>query len=91
MESPLSQESINISVEDSRCLAEVSDRARPGHLGQFRSARLGLTTYDLQLWKVITPSSELRFGCLDSMESPFSQESIYIPVEDSRCQTEVSD
>ena len=22
-----------------------------------------LTTYDLQLWKVITPPSELRFGC----------------------------
>ena len=27
-----------------------------------QSARLGVTTYDLQLWKVITPSSELRFG-----------------------------
>ena len=26
-------------------------------------AQLGVTTYDLQLRKVITPSSELRFGC----------------------------
>ena len=37
---------------------------RSGQLSQ--SARLGVTTYDLQLWKVITPSSELRF--LYSME-----------------------
>ena len=28
-----------------------------------KSAQLGVATYDLQLWKVITPSSELRFGC----------------------------
>ena len=35
---------------------------RSGQLTQFRSARLGVTTYDLQLRKVITPSSELRFG-----------------------------
>ena len=34
---------------------------RSGQLNQ--SARLGVTKYDLQLWKVITPSSELRFGC----------------------------
>ena len=26
-------------------------------------ARLGVTTYDLQLRKVITSSSELHFGC----------------------------
>ena len=34
-------------------------------LVQVRSARpvQDLTTYDLQLQKVITPSSELRFGC----------------------------
>ena len=33
-------------------------------LGQLSpSARLGVTMYDLKLWKVITPSSELRFGC----------------------------
>ena len=47
----------------------MSDRgARPssaksGQLSQLWSARLGLTTYDFQLRKVITPSSELRFGC----------------------------
>ena len=34
---------------------------RSGQLSQ--SARLGVTTYDLQLWKVITPSFELCFGC----------------------------
>ena len=34
---------------------------RSGQLNQ--SARLGVTMYDLQLRKVITPSSELRFGC----------------------------
>ena len=28
-----------------------------------RSRQLSVTTYDLQLRKVITPSSELRFGC----------------------------
>ena len=36
---------------------------RLGQLSQFRSAQLGVTTYDLQLRKVITPLSELRFGC----------------------------
>ena len=34
---------------------------RLGQLSQ--SVRLGVTTYDLKIWKVITPSSELRFGC----------------------------
>ena len=34
---------------------------RSGQLSQ--SARLGVTAYELQLWKVITPSSELRFEC----------------------------
>ena len=33
---------------------------RSGQLSQ--STRLGVTTYDLQLWKVITSSSELHFG-----------------------------
>ena len=40
-----------------------SSLPRSGQLSQFRSARLGVTTYDLHLRKVITPSSELRFGC----------------------------
>ena len=51
-----------------------------------------LPTYDLQLRKVISPSSELRFGFfLDSMESPVSQEYINIPKENIRCLTEVMD
>ena len=45
----------------------MSDRGvRPSlpRLGQLSQlARLGVTTYDLQLWKVITPSFELCFGC----------------------------
>ena len=36
------------------------DLARPG---QVSSSVQDLTVYDLQLRKVITPSSELRFGC----------------------------
>ena len=36
---------------------------RSGQLSQFRLASLGVTTYDLQLRKVITLSSELRFWC----------------------------
>ena len=36
---------------------------RLGQLSQFRSARLGVTMYDLELRKVINPSSELRFRC----------------------------
>ena len=63
MESPLSQEAIHMPVEDNRL-----DRtghmcsARSGQLGQSRSALLGLTMCDLQLRKVRTSSSELRFG-----------------------------
>ena len=34
---------------------------RSGQLSQ--PARLGVTMYVLQLWKVIAPSSELRFEC----------------------------
>ena len=43
---------------------EVS-RGQPVDFILYRSAEVsssGLTTYDLQLWKVITFSSELRFG-----------------------------
>ena len=36
---------------------------RSSKLSQFRSARLGVTKYDLKIRKVITPSFELRFGC----------------------------
>ena len=50
--------------EDIRCQIEVIDRARPEQVSssvQVSSSRL--TTYDLQLQKVITPSSEFRFEC----------------------------
>ena len=60
MEIPLSQEYIHMPEEDRICLTEVIDRARPG---QVSSSVQDLTAYDLHLQKVITPSSELRFGC----------------------------
>ena len=58
MEIPFSQEYIHMTEEDRRCLTEVIDQARLG-LGQVSSSVQDLTVYDLQLWKVITPSSEL--------------------------------
>ena len=73
MEIPLSQESIDMPKEDIRCQTKVLERARPVQ---------DLTMYDLQLRKVITPSSELRFWVFfDSMESPLSQEFIHMPEE----------
>ena len=60
MESTLIQEYIHMTEEDRICLTEVIDRARPG---QVSSSVQDLTVYDLQLRKVITPSSEFRFGC----------------------------
>ena len=60
MEILLSQEYIDMPEEDRRCLTEVIDRARPGKVS---SSVQDLTVYGLQLRKVITPSSELRFGC----------------------------
>ena len=64
MESPLSQDSINVPVmgNERAHLGQLSSE-RAGHLGYVRSARLGLTTYDLKFRKVITPSSEFRFRC----------------------------
>ena len=56
MESPLSQEYINMPEKDRICLNEVIDRSHPG---QVSSSVQDLTMYDLQLRKVITPSSEL--------------------------------
>ena len=58
MESPLSQEYIHMPEEDIRCQTEVLDPVRPGQVSSS-----GLTTHDLQLRKVISPSFELRFGC----------------------------
>ena len=64
MKSPLSQEYINMPKENIICLNEVIDRARPGQVSSsVLVSSSGLTTHDLQLRKVITPSSELRFGC----------------------------
>ena len=60
MESPLSQEYIHLPEEDIRCQTDVLDLARPGKVSssvQFSSS--GLTTHDLHLRKVISPSSEL--------------------------------
>ena len=64
MESPSSQEPIDMPKEDIRCQTEVLDRARSGQVSSSVQVSLsGLTTHDLQLWKVISPSFELRFGC----------------------------
>ena len=60
MESPLSLDSINISVKDSGCQVELG-QVRSSR--QVRSALLGLTTCDLQLRKIITSSSELCLRC----------------------------
>ena len=64
MEIPLSQESIHMPDEDIRCQIKVIDRAR--HVEVNSSVQVSsskLTTHDLQLRKVISPSFELRFGC----------------------------
>ena len=64
MEIPLSQDDVrilNFSIQTFLDQVMVL-LPRSGQLSQFRSARLGVTTCDLQLRKVITPSSELRFG-----------------------------
>ena len=64
MESPLSQEYINMTEEDIRCHTEVLDRALPGQVSSLvQVSSSGLTTHDLKLRKVISPSFELRFGC----------------------------
>ena len=62
MESPLSQEYIHMPEEDIRCQTEVLDRARPSQVSSLvQVSSSGLTTHDLQLWKVISSSFELRF------------------------------
>ena len=75
--------------KDIRCQTEVLDRARPG---QVSSSSSGFEY-------VCPPTSEGHksfvrtpiWVFLDSMESPWSQKSIYFPEEDIRCQTEVLD
>ena len=57
MESPLSQEYIRILKEDIRCQVEVLDLACPGQVISSVQVILSLlTTHDLQLRKVISPS-----------------------------------
>ena len=64
MESPLSQEYINMHKEDIIYQNKVLDRARPGQVSSsVQVSSSGLTTHDLQLQKVISPLFELRFGC----------------------------
>ena len=64
MESPLSQEYINVPEEDIRCQTKVLDRARPGKVSSsVQVSSSELTTHDLKLRKVISPSFELRIGC----------------------------
>ena len=64
MEIPLSQEYIHMPDKDIRCQIEVLERAHPGQVSSSVEVRSsGLTTNDLQLRKVLSPSFELRFWC----------------------------
>ena len=49
--------------ENIRFLTEVIDELVTSGQSSIQVSSSGLTTHDLQLRKVITPSSELRFGC----------------------------
>ena len=64
MGSSLSQEYIHVPEEDIRCQTKVLDRVRPGHVSSsVQVSSSGLTTHDLNIRKVISPSFELRFRC----------------------------
>ena len=93
MESSLSKEYIHMPEEDIIFQTEVLDRAHPGQVSSsVQVGSSGLTTHDLQLRKVISPSFELRFGCSWTLKKrPLSQEYIHIPEEDIRFQTKVID
>ena len=89
MEIPLSQESFDMPEEDIRCHTKVLYRA---HRGQVNSSSSGFNyvlppTLEGHNSFVRTPIRVF----LDSMESPLSQESIDMPEEDIRCQTELLD
>ena len=89
MESPLSQESIYILEEVSRCQTEVLDQAQPG---QVRSASSGFDYVRPPTLEGHNFFIRTRFWVfLDSMEIPLSQESINMSLEHSRCQNEVLD
>ena len=71
MESPLSQEYINMPEEDIRCQTEVIDRAFSFQVNSsVQVSSSGLTTHDLQLQKAISPSFELRLGVLGLYGNP---------------------
>ena len=58
MESLLCQEYIDMPEEDRICLTEVIDQFYRGQLSSsVQVSSFGLTTHDLQLRKVISPSS----------------------------------
>ena len=87
MESPLSQDSIHMPVEDSRCQTELRQvsSTQPVQVISAGCDYMGPATSEGHNSFVLTPF--LVF--LDSMESPWSQDSIHIPLEDSRCQVEL--
>ena len=63
MESPLSQEYINMTKGDIRCQTKALDGARPGQVSSsVQVSSFRLITRDLELRKVISASFELRFG-----------------------------
>ena len=82
MESSLSQEYIHIPEEDIRCQTKVLYQARPGQVSSsVQVSSSGLTTHDIQLRKLISPSFELRFGIFRLYGNPLSQYSIHVPVK----------
>ena len=83
MESPFSQNSIFMPVEDSGCHPGLG-KVRTARLGQFSSAGfdyVGPSTLEGHNSFVRT----LFPVFLDSMEIPLSQDSICMPLEDSGC------
>ena len=71
MEITLSQEYIHMPEEDIICHTEVLNRAHPGQISSsVQVSSSGLTTHDLQLRKVISPSFKLRFGVLGLYGNP---------------------
>ena len=64
MESPLFQEHFHMLEEDIRCQIKVLDRARLSQVSSsVQVSSSWLSTNDLKLRKVISPSFELRYGC----------------------------
>ena len=71
MESPLSQEYIYMPKEDIRCQTEVLYRARLCQVNSSNQVNSsGLTTNNLQLRKVISPSFNYDLGVLGLYGKP---------------------